>query len=107
MEHDANTHDLLESHSNLTVLEPSRHLTSLLTVLRDQRTVMRDFVFAANRIIRLLLEKSLSDLEYAEKTVITPTGTEFKGVELARGVCGVSILRAGESMELALREILP
>lgn len=34
---------------------------------------------------------------------MTPTGQEFRGLELADEVIGVSILRAGESMEHVLR----
>jgi len=35
--------------------------------------------------------------------VATPTGSIFRGVQQTRSVCGVSILRAGASMEEALR----
>jgi len=37
--------------------------------------------------------------------VITPTEEEYKGVEWATGLCGVSIIRAGESMEAGLRAV--
>lgn len=34
----------------------------------------------------------------------TPTGELFTGVDFTAKLCGVSIMRAGESMESALRE---
>lgn len=33
-----------------------------------------------------------------------PAGYQYVGVEFARGLCGVSIIRSGEAMEAALRE---
>ncbi len=32
------------------------------------------------------------------------TGHKYVGVEFARGLCGVSVIRSGEAMEAALRE---
>jgi uracil phosphoribosyltransferase len=34
--------------------------------------------------------------------VTTPTGAQYKGVEWAGSICGVSIVRAGESMEAGM-----
>lgn len=42
-------------------------------------------------------------MPFGEQTVITPTGSEYKGVKFTTKLCGVSIVRAGESMESALR----
>jgi uridine kinase len=35
--------------------------------------------------------------------VTTPTGHQYVGVDFAKKLCGVSIIRSGESMENALR----
>jgi len=37
--------------------------------------------------------------------VTTPTGHQYKGVKFTSKLCGVSIIRAGESMESALRAV--
>jgi uracil phosphoribosyltransferase len=37
----------------------------------------------------------------------TPAGAEYHGYNLTAPVCGVSIMRAGDSMEFQLRQILP
>ena len=35
---------------------------------------------------------------------MTPTGNVYVGVDFAKKLCGVSVIRSGESMETALRE---
>ena len=35
--------------------------------------------------------------------MLTPTGHQYVGVDFAKKLCGVSIIRSGESMENALR----
>ena len=42
-------------------------------------------------------------MPFTEKHVETPTGAQYVGVEFCRSICGVSIVRSGESMENALR----
>ena len=42
-------------------------------------------------------------MPFKEKTVVTPTGRRYVGVEFAKKICGVSVIRSGESMENALR----
>ena len=49
------------------------------------------------------MEAGLGHLPFAEHTVITPTGSQYVGVDFAKKLCGVSIIRSGESMENALR----
>ncbi|KAJ9534686.1 hypothetical protein QJQ45_013067 [Haematococcus lacustris] len=74
------------------------------TLLRDRHTSKNDFVFYANRLNRLVVEAGLGHLPFTEKNVLTPTGHTYVGVEFARGICGVSVIRSGEAMEAALRE---
>lgn len=87
-----------------------------------------DFIFYSDRLIRLLVEEALAHMEFAPKVVTTPTNCEYEGVGFPRyanyldklvqssivkgalaacsKVCGVSIVRAGESMETALRCVI-
>lgn len=46
----------------------------------------------------------LNLLPFKEKSITTPSGLLFKGLEFDAKICGVSVMRAGESMEKALRE---
>jgi uridine kinase len=50
-----------------------------------------------------VVEAGLGLLPFAEKTVYTPTGSAYVGVDFSRKLCGVSIIRSGEAMENALR----
>ncbi|KAJ1328344.1 uracil phosphoribosyltransferase [Batrachochytrium salamandrivorans] len=57
-----------------------------------------------DRVIRLLVEEALNHLPFVEKSVVTATGAEYKGLSPLGRICGVSIMRAGESMEKGLRD---
>ena len=50
-----------------------------------------------------VVEAGLGHLPFTERTVVTPTGQQYVGVDFAKRLCGVSIIRSGESMENALR----
>jgi len=73
-------------------------------MIRDKKTERGDFIFYSNRIIRLLVEEGLNHLPTIEHTVTTPTGRPYDGVAFQGKICGVSIMRAGESMEQGLRD---
>ncbi|KAH3735506.1 uracil phosphoribosyltransferase homolog [Dreissena polymorpha] len=80
------------------------NIRELQTVLRDRSTSRSDFVFYADRLIRLVVEDGLNQLPYREKEVTTPTGCKYKGLMYEKGNCCVSIMRSGEAMEQALRD---
>ncbi|KAF1985975.1 PRTase-like protein [Aulographum hederae CBS 113979] len=92
------------SDKNVTVLPQTPQLIALLTMIRDKNTKRADFVFYSNRIIRLLVEEGLNHLPVVEQTVTTPVGRDYNGVKFQGKICGVSIMRAGESMEQGLRD---
>ncbi|PNX80649.1 uridine kinase-like protein 5-like, partial [Trifolium pratense] len=73
------------------------------TLIRDVGTTKHDFVFYSDRLIRLVVEHGLGHLPFTEKQVTTPTGSVYSGVVFCSRLCGVSIIRSGESMENALR----
>jgi uracil phosphoribosyltransferase len=73
-------------------------------MIRDKNTDRADFIFYSNRIIRLLVEEGLNHLPVVEQTVTTPVGRTYAGLQFQGKICGVSIMRAGESMEQGLRD---
>ena len=73
-------------------------------MIRDEKTERADFIFYSNRIIRLLVEEGLNHLPVVAHTVMTPVGKPYPGVKFQGKICGVSIMRAGESMEQGLRD---
>eukprot|EP00760_Papus_ankaliazontas_P012631 PhM_4_TR15467/c0_g1_i1/m.83003/K00761/upp, UPRT; uracil phosphoribosyltransferase len=94
----------LQSYPNVHLLRETQQTRIMHTHMRDRSTSREDFVFFADRLARLLMEEALSFLAYQRKDVVTPTGDRYEGLEPAAGICGVSIMRAGESMEHALRD---
>ncbi|QPG75767.1 Uracil phosphoribosyltransferase, synthesizes UMP from uracil [Brettanomyces nanus] len=94
---------MTEVYHNIFKLRLSNQLRCLYTIIRDEKTSRADFVFYSDRIIRLLVEEGLNQLPVKSKTILTPTGSTYHGFEFEGKICGVSIIRAGESMEQGLR----
>ncbi|XP_067375455.1 uracil phosphoribosyltransferase homolog isoform X3 [Channa argus] len=78
----------------LKLLPLNDQIRELQTIIRDKTTSRGDFVFCADRLIRLVVEEGLNQLPYSECTVTTPTGYKYEGVRFERGNCGVSIMRS-------------
>mmetsp|Transcript_9826 Transcript_9826/g.27606 ORF Transcript_9826/g.27606 Transcript_9826/m.27606 type:complete len:476 (-) Transcript_9826:20-1447(-) len=113
---------------NLHTLRDSPSLEAMLTVLRNRDAGAEDFVFYTERVSRLVVELALNCLPDADcarrpgetplladpdesrssaATVVTPTGAVYRGVSLSyQTVCAVSIIRAGEAMESAVRNVI-
>ncbi|KAF5961617.1 hypothetical protein HYC85_002826 [Camellia sinensis] len=79
-----------------------RRIRGMHTLVRDVRTTKHDFVFYADRLIRLVVEHGLGHLPFTEKQIITPTGSVYTGVVFCKRLCGVSIIRSIEKIELSL-----
>ncbi|XP_027752425.1 uracil phosphoribosyltransferase homolog [Empidonax traillii] len=58
----------------LKLLPMNDQLRELQTIIRDKKSSRGDFVFSADRLIRLVVEEGLNQLPYTECTVTTPTG---------------------------------
>lgn len=96
---------VIKKSKNLFVLDYTPQLQILYTAIRDKNTSRGDFIFYSDRIMRLLVEEGLNLLPVKNKEIITPTGSEFKGQEALGKIAAVSIIRAGESMEKAVRDV--
>ncbi|KAF6137195.1 hypothetical protein GIB67_030959 [Kingdonia uniflora] len=96
-------HDLCKIYPNICVIHSTLQIREMHTRIRDVRTTKHDFVFYADRLIRLVVEHGLGHLPFTEKQIVTPTGNVYTGVAFCRRLCGVSVIRSGESMENALR----
>ncbi|MBA0699419.1 hypothetical protein Goari_001059, partial [Gossypium aridum] len=67
-------HDLCKIYPNLYVIQSTFQIRGMHTLIRDSQTTKHDFVFYADRLIRLVVEHGLGHLPFTEKQVITPTG---------------------------------
>ena len=96
-----------EDYPGLTVLHDvfPHQVKALLTIIRDWTTDRRKFIFHSDRLIRLLIEQALEFLPVSPKTVVTPLNVDYEGVKFDGRICAVPILRAGLSMERAVREV--
>ncbi|XP_056654389.1 uracil phosphoribosyltransferase homolog [Monodelphis domestica] len=88
----------------LKVLPMNDQIRELQTIIRAKTASRGDFVFSADRLIRLVVEEGLNQLPYERCTVTTPTGHKYEGISFEKGNCGVSIMRSGEAMEHGLRD---
>ncbi|KAK4264501.1 hypothetical protein QN277_025665 [Acacia crassicarpa] len=96
-------HNLCKLYPNLIVIQSTYQIRGMHTLIRDKNVSKHDFVFYSDRLIRLVVEHGLGHLPFTEKQVITPTGSIYTGVDFCKKLCGVSVIRSGESMENALR----
>uniref|UniRef100_A0A0E0M335 Uridine kinase n=1 Tax=Oryza punctata TaxID=4537 RepID=A0A0E0M335_ORYPU len=96
-------HDLCKIYPHVYVVQSTFQIRGMHTLIRDRDITTPDFVFYSDRLIRLVVEHGLGHLPFTEKQIITPTGSIYMGVEFCKKLCGVSIVRSGESMENALR----
>lgn len=86
-------------------LKQTGQLKSLYTLIRDKNTKREDFIFYSDRIIRLLVEEGLNLLPLKKIEITTPTNSKFQGSAFLGKICAVSIIRSGEAMEKAVREV--
>ncbi|CAL4066618.1 unnamed protein product, partial [Meganyctiphanes norvegica] len=93
--------------NSLHLLPTTPQIRGLHTFIRNKDTPRDEFIFYSKRLIRLVIEHALTMLPFTSVTVDTPQGVPYEGKRIAtEKICGVSILRAGETMENALCEVL-
>lgn len=81
-------------------------IKGLHTFIRNADTSRDEFIFYSNRLIRLVIEYALSLMPFKDVKVDTPQGITYEGKFMSSNrICGVSILRAGETMEQAVSEV--
>uniref|UniRef100_A0A8R1TTV8 Uridine kinase n=1 Tax=Onchocerca volvulus TaxID=6282 RepID=A0A8R1TTV8_ONCVO len=85
----------------LTVVPQTPQVRGLHTFIRDRRTPRDEFNFYSDRLMRILIENAMNFMPFADATVTT-----FVGKRNTAQICGVTIMRAGETMEHALRAVV-
>lgn len=96
--------NFISQYPNVKILEPNPQVHRLQTIIRDVKSSRSDFCFAADRLVRLVIEAGLDELPIRHEKVITPGEHEYNGSQWTKQSCGVSIIRSGEAMEIGLRE---
>ncbi|ORE22191.1 PRTase-like protein [Rhizopus microsporus] len=91
--------------NNVHVLPTTNQIKGIHTILRDHNTERDEFVFYADRLAVLLMEYAINLLPSEPLTVTTPIGAKYEGLRYSQKICGVSILRAGGTMEAGLKRV--
>ncbi len=81
-------------------------IQGIYTILRDRTTTRGDFIFQADRLATVVIEKAMEQLPFDPVQVETPVGAIADGKMLNTLVCGVSITRSGGPLENGLRRVL-
>ncbi|XP_076851156.1 uridine-cytidine kinase-like 1 isoform X5 [Brachyhypopomus gauderio] len=102
----ASAHQAQPLPQTLCVLESTPQVRGMHTIIRNRETSRDEFIFYSKRLMRLLIERALSFLPSQVHVVQTPQGQDYEGrIFHGKRITGVSILRAGETMEPALRAV--
>ncbi|XP_041081243.1 uridine-cytidine kinase-like 1 isoform X4 [Polyodon spathula] len=102
----ASAHQFQPLPETLSVLKSTPQVKGMHTIIRNKETSRDEFIFYSKRLMRLLIEHALSFLPSQPITVQTPQDQDYDGRTFhGKRITGVSILRAGETMEPALRAV--
>ncbi|XP_069506951.1 uridine-cytidine kinase-like 1 isoform X2 [Ambystoma mexicanum] len=102
----ASAHQFQPLPRTLSVLKSTPQVRGMHTIIRNRETSRDEFIFYSKRLMRLLIEHALSLLPFRSCIVQTPQGQDYEGrLYHGKRITGVSILRAGETMEPALRAV--
>jgi len=99
---------IFENYRNGTiiVLPQTPQLKCIYTILRDASTSRSDFIFFADRLATLVIEKAMEQLPFRPHMVVTPVDVEAEGKILATdSLCGISI-RSGGPLEHGLTRVI-
>ncbi|KAF6230945.1 hypothetical protein HO173_010853 [Letharia columbiana] len=92
---------------NVLLLEQTREIVGMNTVIQNPMTAEVDFIFYFDRLSSLLVERAMENLHFNPKDVLTPQGYHYKGLEMAGEVSAVVISRGGSCFETGLRRVIP
>ncbi|KAF3860584.1 hypothetical protein F7725_000839 [Dissostichus mawsoni] len=108
----ASAHQAQPLPQTLSVLDSTPQVKGMHTIIRNKETSRDEFIFYSKRLMRLLIERALSFLPsqvinlFHGPLSADPQGEDYEGRTFdGRRITGVSILRAGETMEPALRAV--
>eukprot|EP00127_Corallochytrium_limacisporum_P005516 Clim_evm33s207 gene=Clim_evmTU33s207 len=94
---------------NIHLVKYSKYLHYLHSMIRNDETSPREFAHYANLLHTMILQQAFDLLvDYStRKELITPTQKPFEGYCEIPTVTAVSIMRAADSFERAVREVFP
>nr|XP_019044985.1 uridine kinase [Kwoniella bestiolae CBS 10118]OCF23915.1 uridine kinase [Kwoniella bestiolae CBS 10118] len=96
----------IDGEDNVVLLEQTNQLLGIMTILRDRTTDRGEFIFHADRLSTIVVEKALTLIPCEPKTVRTPLGIDYQGLARDDRLVGISILRSGGPFSHGLRRVI-
>jgi len=94
---------------NVTILEPTKQIRGINTMLMDPELPREEFIFYFDRLVVMMVEKATERaLVFAPCKVATPVpGRFYHGLHLEGEVSAVVVLRGGSCLETGLKRVIP
>ncbi|KAI1711234.1 uracil phosphoribosyltransferase domain-containing protein [Ditylenchus destructor] len=90
----------------LHIVKQTTQIRGIHTIIRNKETNRDEFIFHAERLMCLLIEDALNFVPYFNVEVDSPTGQKYRGCKKCSNICGVSIMRAGDTLAKSLRSVI-
>lgn len=91
----------------VTVLKETSQLKGMHTIIHDIDTTSEDFIFYFDRLASLLIEQALNNVSFVSRTVTTPGGYDYNGLQPCGNVSAVILVRGGAALETGLHRVIP
>ncbi|KAI6187228.1 Uridine kinase [Aphelenchoides besseyi] len=90
----------------LKIIEQTPQVRGLHTIIRNQETTRDEFIFVADRLMQILIENAMQFIPYSPIDVQTANGETYIGCQRDAKICGIAVMRAGETLERPLRAVV-
>ncbi|MFH4973677.1 hypothetical protein AB6A40_000386 [Gnathostoma spinigerum] len=91
---------------SLTIVSQTPQVLGLHTFIRNKNTPRDELIFYTDRLIRILIENAMNFMPFEDIEVQTVDGLRYNGKRRSTDICGIAIMRAGETMENSLRAVV-
>ncbi|KJH48475.1 uridine kinase [Dictyocaulus viviparus] len=91
---------------NLTIIRETPQVRGLHTFIRNKNTKRDEIIFYTERLTRILIEEAMNFMPYKDVEIELSSGQRIKGCRQCAQICGIAIMRAGETMENSLRAVV-
>lgn len=92
---------------NAVIIEQTRQVKGIHTLLLDPATSREDYVFYFDRLVALLIESAIDFLPFRPHQITTPQHLLYMGLQKTSEASAVVILRGGSCLETGLRRTIP
>ena len=93
--------------ANAMVLEQTKQVRAIHTLLMNPGTDREEFIFYFDRIVGMCVSTAIDMMPFTPKQVTTPQKYVYDGLAKTAEVCAVVVLRGGSAFETGLRRNIP